>query len=50
MTSRDGGSDEPRVTKQTDYLIIGAFAYRDWLHTPHGNKIKKAMEHRDKYS
>ena len=50
LIKNNGGWDEPRVTKQTDYLIIGAFASRDWLQTSYGNKIKKAVEYRDKYS
>ena len=50
LLRNNGGWDEPRVTKRSDYLIIGAFASRDWLQTSYGNKIKKAEEYREKYS
>jgi NAD-dependent DNA ligase len=31
------------VTKQTNYLVVGAMASRDWKNTSHGLKIEKAM-------
>lgn len=44
---RNGGWVEPRVTKRTDFLVIGTFASRDWLHTNYGRKIEKAVAYRD---
>ncbi|MDH5678739.1 MAG: BRCT domain-containing protein [Nitrospinota bacterium] len=37
---------ESRVTKRTDYLIIGTLASTDWAHSSHGKKIEKAMKYR----
>jgi hypothetical protein len=31
------------VTKRTDYLVIGTFGSRDWVHTSFGRKIEKAV-------
>lgn len=47
---RIGGWAEPRVTQQTDYLVVGTFASRDWLQTSYGRKILKGVEYREKYS
>jgi hypothetical protein len=44
-----GGWCEKSVTKHTDYLVIGAFASRDWIQTPYGTKIVKAQEYRDRF-
>lgn len=35
-------------TRATNYVVIGAFASRDWLNTSHGRKIEKAVELRAK--
>jgi NAD-dependent DNA ligase len=32
------------INKNTDYLIVGAMASRDWKNTSHGLKIEKAMQ------
>lgn len=34
-------------TRESDYLIIGLFASRDWVHTSHGRKIERAVELRE---
>lgn len=31
-------------TKNTHYLVIGAFASRDWIHANYGRKIERAVE------
>jgi NAD-dependent DNA ligase len=41
------GACERSVTKETDYLIIGTFGSRDWVHTSFGRKIQKAVEYRE---
>ena len=38
-----GAVCEADITKRTDYLIIGTFGSRDWVHTSFGRKIEKAM-------
>lgn len=47
---RVGGWVEPNVTQRTDYLVIGAFASRDWIQTSYGRKIEKAMDYRERFS
>jgi len=44
-----GGWVEPRVTTRTDILVVGTFGSRDWAQTSYGNKIRKAIEYREKY-
>jgi hypothetical protein len=44
---RLGGVCEPSITKRTNYLVIGTFGSRDWVHTPFGRKIEKAVEYRN---
>lgn len=34
--------------RTTNYVVIGAFASRDWINTSHGRKIEKAVELRAK--
>ena len=41
------GICERGVTKRTDYLIIGTFGSRDWVHTSFGRKIEQAVDYRD---
>ena len=45
--ARLGGVCEPSITKRTNYLVIGTFGSRDWVHTPFGRKIEKAVEYRN---
>jgi hypothetical protein len=42
-----GGVCEPNVTMLTSFLVIGTFGSRDWVHTPFGRKIEKAVSYRD---
>lgn len=44
---RRGGTCEDAVTQQTNYLVIGTFGSRDWVHTPFGRKIEKAVKYRE---
>lgn len=44
-----GGWPEPNVTLHTDYVVIGTFASRDWIQTPFGRKIEKAVEYREQH-
>ncbi len=41
-----GGVCNSDVTLRTNYLIIGTFGSRDWVHTSFGRKIEKAVEYR----
>ncbi len=34
------------MTQRTNYLIIGTFGSRDWVHTSFGRKIEKAVQYR----
>lgn len=43
-----GGIAQPNVTHKLNYLVIGDVGSRDWLHSTFGNKIKKALEQREK--
>jgi hypothetical protein len=42
-----GGICEARLTLRTNYLVIGTFGSRDWVHTAFGRKIEKAVEYRE---
>lgn len=44
--SRLGAFCDDAVTKRTDYLIIGTFGSRDWVHSSFGRKIQKAVDYR----
>lgn len=43
-----GGVAITSVTMRLDYLVVGTFCSRDWLHTSYGTKIMKASEYREK--
>jgi NAD-dependent DNA ligase len=45
--ARLGGVCESSITRRTNYLIIGTFGSRDWVHTSFGRKIEKAVEYRN---
>lgn len=47
VTAMAGGVCRPRVTNNTDYLVIGTFASRDWIEASYGTKIESAVEKRD---
>lgn len=42
-----GGIVLPNITKKLNFLVIGEIGSRDWLHSTHGTKIKKAVDYRD---
>jgi NAD-dependent DNA ligase len=41
---RLGGWCDSRITRETDYLVIGTLASEAWMHTTHGRKIEAAVE------
>ena len=43
MLRLKGAQLSSNVNKNVDYLVIGTLASRDWLYTPHGRKIEKAL-------
>src|SRR3954463_13419995 len=45
VTSR-GATCDATITQDTDYLGIGTFGSRDWVHTSFGRKIQKAVDYR----
>jgi NAD-dependent DNA ligase len=42
-----GGRCEASITRRTNYLVVGTFGSRDWVHTSFGRKIEKAVGYRD---
>lgn len=48
IISQRGGIPTKSVTKDLDYLVIGASSSRDWVATNHGRKIEKAMHYKEK--
>lgn len=42
-----GGHCAPSITKRVNYVVIGTFGSRDWVHTSFGRKIQRAVEYRD---
>lgn len=42
-----GGIPSTGITKKLNYLVVGDIGSRDWLHSTHGLKIKKAVDYRD---
>lgn len=47
VTSRGGLASDTRPTRESNYLLIGLFASRDWANTNYGRKIERAVELRD---
>ncbi len=43
-----GAIVDDRVTKKTDYIVVGALGSKAWVAGNYGNKIKKALEYRAK--
>lgn len=43
----NGGLGVSGVTRKLDFLVIGDIGSRDWLHSTHGLKIKKAVDLRE---
>ena len=46
FTEGAGGICEDSVSHRTNYLIIGTFGSRDWVHTSIGRKIEKAVNYK----
>jgi BRCT domain type II-containing protein len=44
-----GAECESTITRRTEYLVIGTFGSRDWVHTAFGRKIQKAVEYREEF-
>ena len=44
-----GGKAKSKISKIVDYLVIGSFCSKDWIHTSYGRKIETAAEFREKY-
>lgn len=44
---RHSGRTHTGVRPETDFLVIGHFASRDWVHTSYGLKIERAVELRE---
>lgn len=42
-----GSATDSPPTRETNYLVIGLFASRDWANTNYGRKIERAVELRD---
>lgn len=47
QVTKRGGLCNSDVTLSTDYLVIGTFGSRDWVHTSFGRKIEKAVHYRE---
>lgn len=47
ISCRGGIPQDSYPTIDTRYLVIGAFASRDWKYTNYGTKIERAIEYRD---
>jgi NAD-dependent DNA ligase len=50
LVQERGGTCKSGVTMHTNYLVIGTFGSRDWVHTSHGRKIETALQYRAKGS
>ncbi len=48
VTTR-GGVGAESITRKTDYLVIGTFGSRDWLHGSYGTKIQNAIDYASRY-
>lgn len=44
---RRGAICEDNVTRRCRYLVLGTFGSRDWVQTPFGRKIEKAVKYRE---
>jgi NAD-dependent DNA ligase len=44
-----GGWTHKLPTQETDYLVVGTLASRDWKHQSYGNKIDRAKQLRDTF-
>lgn len=44
-----GGLSAQSVNRRLDYLVIGTYVAKSWMHESYGRKIEKAMEYRERY-
>jgi hypothetical protein len=47
ITGKGGTAIDSMPTRDSNYLVIGVFASRDWIHINYGRKIERAVELRD---
>jgi len=47
IETASGKALDASPTRESNYLVIGLFASRDWAHTSHGRKIERAVELRE---
>ena len=47
LVTKLGAICDRDVTMKTQYLVIGTFGSRDWVHTSFGRKIQKAVQYRE---
>lgn len=47
ISGKGGIAIDATPTHESDYLIVGIFASRDWIHTNYGRKIERAIELRN---
>jgi NAD-dependent DNA ligase len=47
MIKARGGEVKSGVSKKINYLVIGDFSSKDWIHTSYGRKIERAAELRE---
>ena len=43
------GKTSDSLTQKVDYLVIGSYVTSSWKHENYGNKIEKAIKHREKH-
>lgn len=48
IEKRGGAPSDTFPTAESDYLVIGSFASRDWINTNSGRKIERAVELRNR--
>jgi len=47
ISQKGGIAKDAMPSHDSNYLVIGVFASRDWVHTNFGRKIERAIELRD---
>jgi len=48
MVRENGGRCQDWISERVDYVVVGTFASRDWIHTSYGRKIEEAVAYRDR--
>ena len=46
---QQGEINAQNVTRKLDYLVIGTYVTKSWIHETYGLKIEKAMEYREQH-